>query len=338
MKAIVFVANFFCSIILANSQTFNCGTSTVTDIDGNEYHTVQIGSQCWMKENMRTTRYATGQLVDIPRTSEIQFQETVNLIGELKVRISLTETRTLHVNIYNFMAKLIYHEDLTCYAGSSLLECVVGPGGMYVIQINGAVFKVSGGDRNTTWVSLFQNAPMTRLTSDTIVLTANSRNYFDYDNDPSNGIKYGKLYTALSALNGVRPPYPAIIQGICPNDWHVANDSDWMKMEITAGMWPNTAHLMMQYRGSISNKLKIAGTEWYFGDGTDEIGFSAKGSGCYDCNVHICTFDLLTEYCIWWTYNNDWLLIRELTDFDAGVWRGFNGSENWAISVRCVKN
>ena len=33
------------------------GMSTVTDIDGNTYNTVQIGSQCWMKENLKTTTY-----------------------------------------------------------------------------------------------------------------------------------------------------------------------------------------------------------------------------------------------------------------------------------------
>ena len=34
------------------------GAATVTDRDGNTYNTVLIGNQCWMKENLRTTRYA----------------------------------------------------------------------------------------------------------------------------------------------------------------------------------------------------------------------------------------------------------------------------------------
>lgn len=38
---------------------------TVTDIDGNTYTTVQIGCQCWMRENLRTTRYSDGSPVPI---------------------------------------------------------------------------------------------------------------------------------------------------------------------------------------------------------------------------------------------------------------------------------
>lgn len=37
-------------------------TPTVTDHEGNRYRTVQIGSQCWMAENMRCTTSPTGKL------------------------------------------------------------------------------------------------------------------------------------------------------------------------------------------------------------------------------------------------------------------------------------
>ena len=39
------------------------GAATVTDYDGNVYNTVQIGQQCWMKENLRTTRTPNGTII-----------------------------------------------------------------------------------------------------------------------------------------------------------------------------------------------------------------------------------------------------------------------------------
>ena len=44
---------------------FYCGIDTLTDYDGNDYHTVEIGQQCWMKENLRTIHYADGSIIPV---------------------------------------------------------------------------------------------------------------------------------------------------------------------------------------------------------------------------------------------------------------------------------
>jgi uncharacterized protein (TIGR02145 family) len=41
------------------------GTPTITDIDGNVYSTVQLGQQCWMRENLRATHYADSIAISI---------------------------------------------------------------------------------------------------------------------------------------------------------------------------------------------------------------------------------------------------------------------------------
>ena len=41
----------------------SCKVESVTDVDGNVYEVVSIGSQCWLKQNYRVTKYQNGDFI-----------------------------------------------------------------------------------------------------------------------------------------------------------------------------------------------------------------------------------------------------------------------------------
>lgn len=77
-------------------------TSTVTDIDGNIYHTVTIGTQVWMVENLKTTRYNDGTV--IPLVTDTTTWKNLTTPGYCWFNNDLTTYKNTYGAMYNWFA------------------------------------------------------------------------------------------------------------------------------------------------------------------------------------------------------------------------------------------
>jgi uncharacterized protein (TIGR02145 family) len=87
--------------------------ATVKDIDGNIYNIVTIGSQCWMKENLRTKHYSDGSSIATGLTNdEWQFArkravysyEKVPPLGAYEVYGNNASNDSIYGKLYNWFA------------------------------------------------------------------------------------------------------------------------------------------------------------------------------------------------------------------------------------------
>jgi len=89
------------SVLLILSGTDLVCQPTVTDIDGNVYNVVRIGSQCWMKENLKTTRYRAGSAI---ATGLSNSQWASDTSGAYAIYNNLGRNDTLFGKLYNWYA------------------------------------------------------------------------------------------------------------------------------------------------------------------------------------------------------------------------------------------
>ena len=83
------------------TNPFVCGTSTVTDTDGNVYHTVSIGSQCWTVENLKTTKFNDGTAILTGLDSAAWVNNTT---GAYSIYKDNPTNDTLYGKLYNWSA------------------------------------------------------------------------------------------------------------------------------------------------------------------------------------------------------------------------------------------
>ena len=80
------------------------GTPTVKDVDGNTYNTVQIGFQCWLKENLSTTKYRDGSIIPIDSSGGVEGDGKNETWSERKIGArTIYGNNTNNLKIYGYL-------------------------------------------------------------------------------------------------------------------------------------------------------------------------------------------------------------------------------------------
>ena len=212
----------------------------VTDIDGNTYNTITIGTQVWMAENLKTTKYDNGD--EIGTTVD----PALNIADETTPKYQ--------------------------------------------------------------WA---------------------------YDGEESNVDIYGRLYTWWAAVDN---------RNICPTDWHVPTDEEWMQLESALGMSEDELEVLHEIRGTDEGgKMKSTGTTYWESPNkgaTNESGFSALPGGNKVASGHFKDIESITWF--WCSSENDednppTGFFRALSFEEGGIGR-CSQYKCQGFSIRCVKD
>jgi uncharacterized protein (TIGR02145 family) len=85
----------------AANPILNQPEAPVTDIDGNVYQTVRIGSQVWMKENLKVSKYRNGSAIT---TNFTDFEWQNATTGSFAIYGNLAANNTTYGKLYNWYA------------------------------------------------------------------------------------------------------------------------------------------------------------------------------------------------------------------------------------------
>jgi uncharacterized protein (TIGR02145 family) len=169
-------------------------------------------------------------------------------------------------------------------------------------------------------VDKFRNGdPIPQATTDEAWIAAGENKqpaWCYYDNDPSKGTKYGKLYNWY-AVNDPR--------GLAPNGYHIPTDAEWTKLSDYLGAADLAGTKMKSKSG------------WEENNGTNSSGFSGLPGGYRKYNE---AFSYIGKGGYWWSStqdDTDYAWYRDL-DYGSGDVDRYYSRKDGGFSVRCLRD
>jgi len=94
------VTSGVCSATYSNTVTVSI--LVVTDVDGNNYNTMKIGTQCWMKDNLKTTKFKDNTSLTYPGTNNTTWMNDIS--GAYAWYNNNISNKTTYGALYNWAA------------------------------------------------------------------------------------------------------------------------------------------------------------------------------------------------------------------------------------------
>jgi uncharacterized protein (TIGR02145 family) len=198
----------------------------------------------------------------------------------------------------------------------------------------------------TTHFSDGSEIPLVESSANWANLHYSEKAYCYYDNSQTNAISFGALYTWAAAMNGAvtSEMNPSGIQGICPCEWHLPSDAEWIELEMFLGMSFSEADAFGWRGTDEGDKMKTTSGWVQDGNGTNSSGFSALPAG----QRVLGPFIGLGEMSLFWSsteyVNITYLAFNRTLSYQHSGVGWFRSShyygypKNFGFSVRCIKN
>ncbi len=144
--------------------------------------------------------------------------------------------------------------------------------------------------------------------------------YCDYDNDASNGKKYGHLYNWYAVVDS---------RNICPTGWHMPNDFEWIMLLNYLGGDKTAGGDMKQKKYKTWKRPNVGAT--------NSSGFTGLASGYRNDDG---VFYNISIYCDWWSTKenkvDDAWHVGLGYDYEK-IYKYITNKKN-GFSIRCLKD
>jgi len=151
---------------------------------------------------------------------------------------------------------------------------------------------------------------------------------------------WGAYYTWAAAMNGEAGDNhnPGIIQGVCPEGFHLPSDKDWQELEAFLGMDNSDLEREGYNRGENLGLLLMSIDKWIkIGGGNNKTGFTAYPAGIVNTDGNNGYFHSSAEFWSSTLKENNMIFVRSILYHPASIDRVGRSAQH-GVPVRCIKN